>query len=472
VSGYKSFFDTISYCVVYALVPILLDALHVHIDEFVFFCLPLMLTVTIPLFLIKEGEKYGYPENSGGKTERVSFKESLKLTFKNKLFMRWVLINSFTFIGLNMFLVAMNAMILGGMGFDGLGMAILNTCAFAPVPVMLYLFNKLKAKKGTRFTYQTCVLTFAVSILSFFFASKFVVGENNVGLQYAIGCIGGVMGSWSIGAFFMMPYLVPAQVSSVEEKLTGKNHSAMYFAAQALISSIVSAISGSLIYEWIKMLFISKGASGMVWAESYEEAALKFGVDVSQVFNFGSIIVPFIVSIVCIIGFIWAFKLPRDFSHECVAKELKKSYPDLDIGAVDENMQEEKEEKGEIIFVQIGLTILSGFIFGFIWTAFLFKSIKDWTKKFSNVLYWALCSFLPFVSIFFIVKAFNRVRAELRARGQKAVGNSLVFILLGLIFPVLPVNVVSLALLQKNVNLLYVDENEEAALAAGETVVA
>jgi hypothetical protein len=108
------------------------------------------------------------------------------------------------------------------------------------------------------------VLTFAVSILSFFFASKFVVGENNVGLQYAIGCIGGVMGSWSIGAFFMMPYLVPAQVSSVEEKLTGKNHSAMYFAAQALISSIVSAISGSLIYEWIKMLFISKDAQQQV----------------------------------------------------------------------------------------------------------------------------------------------------------------------------------------------------------------
>ena len=50
-----------------------------------------------------------------------------------------------------------------GMGFDGMGMAILNTCAFAPVPVMLYLFNKLKAKKGTRFTYQTCLICFAIS---------------------------------------------------------------------------------------------------------------------------------------------------------------------------------------------------------------------------------------------------------------------------------------------------------------------
>ena len=61
VSGYKSFFDTISYCVVYALVPLLLQAFKLNIDKFVFICLPIMLTISIPLFLIKEGEKYGYP---------------------------------------------------------------------------------------------------------------------------------------------------------------------------------------------------------------------------------------------------------------------------------------------------------------------------------------------------------------------------------------------------------------------------
>ena len=35
--------------------------------------------------------------------------------------------------------------------------------------------------------------------------------------------LGGVIGSWAIGAFFMMPYMVPAQISSVEEKLLKKN---------------------------------------------------------------------------------------------------------------------------------------------------------------------------------------------------------------------------------------------------------
>ena len=38
------------------------------------------------------------------------------------------------------------------------------------VLIMLYLFRKVKEKKGIRFTYQTCLLSFAVAILSFFFA--------------------------------------------------------------------------------------------------------------------------------------------------------------------------------------------------------------------------------------------------------------------------------------------------------------
>ena len=104
----------------------------------------------------------------------------------------------------------------------------------------------------------------------------------------------------------MMPYLAPAQISSVEEKLTGKNHSAMYFAANAVTTSIVGAISGSLVYENIKMLFISKGASGVVYATNTAEAATKFGIDASNVFNLGTLLVPFIVCFVCIVGILLA----------------------------------------------------------------------------------------------------------------------------------------------------------------------
>ena len=459
VSAFKSFFDTISYCIVYALVPLLLDVFSIHIDKFVFFCVPLMLTIVIPLFLIKEGEKYGYPENDGLIDEKISIVESVKLTFKNVLFRRWLYVNCCTFFGLQMFLVGMNAMINGGMGFNGAEMAIVNTCAFAPVPIMLYLFNKLKAKKGLRFTYQTCLVAFAIAIMSFFLASTFLVGEDNKPLQYIIGCVGGVVGSWGIGAFFMIPYHIPAQISSVEEKLTGKNHSAMYYAANAVTTSIVGAVSGSIVYENIKNLFISKEAGGIEYAVGYEGVTAEeivadaMNVSVGSVFNLGTLLVPFIVCIVCILGAILAMKMPKDYTPELVAKELKKFDPNLDISSV--SSETPKEEKGEILFVQIGLSVLSGFLFGFIWTAFLFKSIKEITGKGKTVLLWAISALIPFASVFTLSMSYDALRTKANEAGVKLVGAKWLYIALAIVFPILPVNIVALAMMQHSVNKLY-----------------
>ena len=481
VSGYKSFFDTISYCLVYALVPLILDGAQIHIDTFVFCCLPLMLTLLIPLFMIKEGEKYGYPENEGILPEKITIGESIRLTFKNKIFMRWLTVNCCTYFGLQMFLVSMNTLILGGMGMNGAEMALLNTCAFAPVPIMLYLFNKLKAKKGIRFTYQTCLIAFALAIMSFFLGSLFVTGGNKP-LQYVIGCTGGVMGSWAIGAFFMMPYHVTAQISSVEEKLTKKNHSAMYFAGNAVFTSIVGAISGSFIYETIKNFFVTKSGD-FIRAESYAQAAEMLGVAESSVYNFGTLIVPFIVAIVCILGAILASRMPKDYTARAVGEELKALDPSIDLSPLETDPSfQVPEEKTEIIFVQIGLSILSGFIFGFIWIAYLFKSVKELTGKFQkNGLFWALCCFVPFLSPVLMCKAHKALKEKademqlniLRKpwyQIQKAV-----YIVLGIFSVILPINIISLALMQHNVNSIYEAEakaEEPQKLPANEAATA
>ena len=455
VSGYKSFFDTVSYCFVYALVPLLLDGMRVNIDKFVFICTPLMLTMLIPLFMIKEGEKYGYPENIGMSSEKVSIIESLRLTFKNKIFLNWTFVNCCTFFGLQMFLSAMNGMIIGSMGFNGAEMALVNTCAFAPVPIMLYLFNKLKARRGVRFTYQTCLLMFAVAIMSFFLASTYVCGQDNKLFQYIVGCLGGVCGSWAIGAFFMMPYLAPAQISSVEIQLTGKNHSAMYFAANAVTTSIVGAVSGSLIYEYVKNLFISKSAAGVVWTQNAEDAAAAFGFgdDISQVYNLGNLIVPFIVCATCIIGFFIAFRMPRDYTPAILAREFKKMDPSLDISELEQ--QEIPEEKGEILFVQIGLSILSGFIFGFIWLGFLLKSVKTLTGKGCTWVRWALCCFVPFAAIFIVLRARRELLEAADGKDIKLCLPAWLMVVTSVIFPILPLNVVALSLLQHGANKLY-----------------
>lgn len=453
VAGYKSFFDTINYCIVYALVPLLLDVFKIHVDKFALLTLPLMLTMLIPLFIIKEGEKYGYPEREGQSEEKISIWKSLSLTFGNKVYMKWIAVNCCTTFGLQMFLVSMNAMLIGAMGFNGVQMAIANTCAFAPVPVMLYLFNKLKAKKGARFSYQTCLGAFAICILAFFFGSQFMMGYDNKSLQMLIAITGGVAGSWAIGTFFMMPYLAASQISSVEEKITGINHSAMYFAADAVTASITGAISASLVYENIKMLFISKAAKGVVYAQNYELAAKSFGVDVTSVFNLGTILVPFIVSLTCIIGVLLASKLPKDFSQECIALDFKKYNPSLDVSSL-VTTQEKKEDKTEFVFVQIGLSILSGFIFGFIWPVFLLRSYRELTGAKKTCKY-LVCCLIPFAGGFVMSSMFKDLKKVAEDKGIKLKGSSALFIATGIVLPIMPVNLISLGLLQSNINRLY-----------------
>lgn len=462
VSSFKSFFDTISYCLVYALVPLVLEGLNMHIDKFAMLLVPLMITMLIPVFMIKEGERFekkaleeGYDITPLAEEEKVGIVESIKLTFTNKPFIKWCIVNCCSFFGLQMFLVAMNAMILGGMGMNGTQMAILNTCAFAPVPLMLYMFNKLKQRKGIRFAYQTCLLSFAFCILTFDIASVYVMGNDNLTLQILIGCLGGVIGSWAIGSFFMMPYMIPAQISSVEEKLTGKNHSAMYFAAQAFTSSIVSAIASSLVYENIKMLFISKSAKGIVRALNVTEAALKFNVQEADVFNLGVLLVPIIVCVFCIIGFVFTFKMPKNFSAEEVSKEigLEKEY--------EENKHLFKQEKltiypKESILVNVGLWILSGSIFGLIWRYLILSSVNKFSEiKHKNLHFILSILVLPYYGVL-SYKVNKRIVKEFKSKGVNCVDLSVLYLIIGLF----GLGVVSSIIMQYHLNKLlkYIDE--------------
>lgn len=456
VSSFKSFFDTITYCIVYALVPLLLDVMQIHIDKFVFMLLPLMATMLIPLFMIKEGEKFeqkmiaeGYDVTPLKEEETVSIKESIKLTFTNKPFLKWCIVNCCSFFGLQMFLVAMNAMILGSMGMNGTQMAILNTCAFAPVPIMLYMFNKLRNRRGIRFAYQTCLLSFAVCILSFDIASIYVMGENNLTLQMIIGCLGGVVGSWAIGSFFMMPYMIPAQISSVEEKLTGKNHSAMYFAAQAFTSSIVSAIASSLVYENIKMLFIAKGASGIVWASNSLEASVKFGVLESQVFNLGTLLVPLIVCVFCVLGFVLSFKMPKYFNAKEIAKELnlEKEYNENIELFADEPL---KQYDSEHNLMNIALWILSGTIFGIIWRYLIIASIDTFAKIKHKTLHYIISIFIPFYFGIYAYKLNKALVKKCRENGVKCADLSVLYLVLGLCC----LNVITYIIMQRHLNKL------------------
>lgn len=456
VSGYKAFFDTISYCLVYALVPLLIQVMNIHIDQFALILLPTMISMIIPLFLIKEGEKFekkaiaeGYDITPLAEKEKVGIVESVKIAFKNRPFIRWAIVNCCAFFGLQIFLVSMNALILTGMGLSSGQMAILNTCAFAPVPVMLYIFNKLKDKKGYRFTLQTCLLSFSVCIFSFFLGSNFVLGEGNEILKIIIGCIGGVFGSLGISAFFVSPYIVCAQVAAVEEKVSGRNVSAMFFATNAVLSSFTGSIAGGFVYESIKMLFISKSATGIVWAENTMQAAELFGVDASSVFNLGIILVPFIVSLFCILGFLIAFSMPKRYTHNDIIKQMDVPEDKMIL------IEEEADEK-ENVGVNVAIYILSGTIFGHIWRYGLLSRYNPYKNNKKMILHFVLTILVPFYNGIVLYKLSKKILEESKQKGVKCRDYSIVSLVLGLIL----LDVVPYILLERQANLL-VESNHE-----------
>ncbi len=304
VGSFKSFFDTIGYCLVYALIPVFIGK-GINIGTLVKFATPIMITMLIPLFIIKEGEKYGEGRDYLPEA-RVPLTTSLSLTLKNRKFLAWIIPNATAYFGLQMFLTAQNTLISGVMNLGAGTAAILNTCAFAPVPVMLFLYYRLIKKKGLRFAYQTCLLMFAVAILNFCFGSEYL-WPNSPTTRIIIGCIGSVIGSFAIGAFFATPYMVPSQLAAEEFQETGKDHTGMYFAVQSLSTSIVAAIATGLVYEYIKNIQTEKVINGAAVA--------------GETWKIGVSLVPVIVSLMCIIGFFCAFKMPKRFGQKTAAKK-------------------------------------------------------------------------------------------------------------------------------------------------------
>ena len=296
LSSWKAFFDTIQYSIGYALIPVFIG-FSLNIRYIALACAPLMLTMVIVFFILKE--KSTLPKDVALEAEQeridvpkekeVSFFESIKLTVKNKGFMMWLGVMAAFFFGLQMFLAGQNVMASGAMGLNGWQIAIINTSAFAPVPLMLLIYNRIMKKKGFRFAFQTALFSFALAMIIFSIA--YVEWIPSVYARLIIGAIGGTIGSYGIGAFFSAPYTIPSQMAAEELEATGKSHPSMYFAMQGLFNAVVAAISTSVIWLNIRGIVVN--------GEEY----------------FGTHLMLYIVAFACVVSIVLAFFLPKSFNE-------------------------------------------------------------------------------------------------------------------------------------------------------------
>jgi|LSQX01.2.fsa_nt_gb GPH family glycoside/pentoside/hexuronide:cation symporter len=292
LSSWKAFYDTVQYSIGYAVIPLMVGGLNIrHIALLIS---PLLLTMVIPFFMLKEHstlpkDVMERAKEEGMIEEEVSFLQSIKLTLTNKSFLMWLLVFSIFFFGLQMFLSGQNVLASGPMGLNYWQITIINTAAFAPVPLMLYFYRKIMKKKGFRFAFQTAMGSFAVAMLMFSVA--YIEWIPNEYIRLAIAATGATIGSYGLGAFFSAPYAIPSQAAADELKATGKSHPSMYFAMQGLCTALVGALSTSIVWLNIKEITLPDNPV------------------------FGAHLMPYIVMIACVVAIIAANFMPKEYNE-------------------------------------------------------------------------------------------------------------------------------------------------------------
>ncbi|MBQ4157853.1 MAG: MFS transporter [Clostridia bacterium] len=249
LSHYKAFFDTVQYCVAYALFPALLLKLlggteAGAISSALTMLFPMMITMLIPVVMIRN-DKNAKEEKLD---TRVPFIESLRISLKSRAFRSWLFTLLLMHMGLMLFLTGIGTTIPDSlMGISGWQITVMNSAAFAPVPLMLILFNIFKKKRGHRFALQTALIAFAVAMFTFAASWKQFWGGSSM-ISFLIGITASTIGSYGVGVFFSSSYYYPSRIAANEIKETGRDHSSMYFAIQGLVTQLASAVGVSLIY--------------------------------------------------------------------------------------------------------------------------------------------------------------------------------------------------------------------------------
>lgn len=254
VASWQTFFNTASYVLVYVVAPILFDKFGVR--GTVWLLLPCIISFIGPLLVIKEestlrkGGAAGKPEPVAPSDVDVPIWQSFKMTLTNRTFGIYILSLATFFFGLQFFLGGVSYMALDMMGLTQTQLGYMNAAAFAPVPIMLLIFNFIARRKGAKLGFQIALIVFAVVMI------LFPLGWTQFNLPLSpmmIGIILGAIGSFSVGVFFTIPYAFPSQIAAEEAAVTGKNRAGMYFAVQGLINQFVGSLAGSvlaLLLDW------------------------------------------------------------------------------------------------------------------------------------------------------------------------------------------------------------------------------
>ena len=242
ISNTKAVCDILYFILGYVVVRMMLNSMNVRLVALI--VLPLSLTMTIPMFMIKEPSNRKRDGNEDEKVKSVSLVKSIGYTFRNKTFIVWMVVYSLMSFGLQLFLGGINEYF----SFVGLNMVFVMMASFAPVPLALIWCSRIQRRKGFGAAYRFALISFTVGMLMLFFVGLMPQGS----LKSILSIVSGLVCSLAVGSMFSVSYSIPSQLAADESEATGVSNSAMYFAIQGLFSGIATGIATGIVLVALK----------------------------------------------------------------------------------------------------------------------------------------------------------------------------------------------------------------------------
>jgi GPH family glycoside/pentoside/hexuronide:cation symporter len=246
VASWQTFFGTAGLVIAFVVAPILFDRFGVQATALLL--LPSMLSFIGPFLVIKEAPS-DRPTQDGSTAGQAASSDvllwqSVKMTLGNQTFRIYIASMAIYFFGQQFFLGGIAFIAADMMGLTDSQLGIMNAAVFAPVPVMLILFNLLNRRKGAKWSFRLALLIYAGVM------SLYPLAWTRLGLPVpplVLGIFLSAISSFSVGVFSTIPYAFPAQIAAIEAAETGKDRAGMYFAVQGLVNHLVGGLASSVL---------------------------------------------------------------------------------------------------------------------------------------------------------------------------------------------------------------------------------
>ena len=243
LSTTKSICDVVYYSLGFALLPVFVSlGINIRIVALIF--LPMVLSMLIPFFMLKENKQDGADEKQ---TEPLTLTKSLSVSFKNGTYIYWLCTAFVMTMGLQLFLGGINELF----SSTGLNMTVVMASSFAPVPFTLIVYNSIMKKHGFANAYRYSLVIFALGMIIMYICNVCSPYMSELQLTL-VAMFGGIFVSFALGAFFSVSYTIPTNLAKKELDEKGHDVASMYFAVQGLFEGIAAGVATGLILVALK----------------------------------------------------------------------------------------------------------------------------------------------------------------------------------------------------------------------------